>query len=431
MKNKLSKLLSVIIFLIISISNIISEDKKDFLKFFIFSDPHYLDSSLGTETELLKKEELTGIKMIKEGQKIFEKTVEIILNEDADIILLPGDLSKDGEKISHEIVSKYLTEIEKRGKRVFVIPGNHDINNSESFKYSDKNGKTRVPNTSPEDFIAIYKDFGYNEALYKDPESLSYIAALNGNTWLFALAPLKSNKINGEFTSQSINWLKSKLTEAKNKNIRTFAMIHHAVLELHPYLSKIRKDSIIDQREKIVSLLMDYDIKIIFTGHIHANDIEVYKKDKNFIFNIATGSAIVWPCSYRLVNYNEIINELLIKTKNINFEFLETNFQDYADEFIHRQFPIEAREYLSKLKLNDQAADKILPLLVKTYIAFFHGDESKNSDEEVINLINPLLNDKDEMIAFLAKVLSGIWNDNTPDRDVNINLKNGNIEDLQ
>ncbi len=433
MKNNLCKFLYVIFFIIITVSNIISKGKIDSLNFFIFSDPHYIDPSLGTETELLQKEELTGIKMHKESQKIFEKTVEIILQENVDIILIPGDLTKDGEKKSNEKVSKYLTEIEKKGKRVFVIPGNHDINNSESFSYSDKKGKTRIPNTSPEDFKAIYKDFGYEEALYKDPESLSYIAALNKNTWLLALAPLKSIRIKGEFTSLTLNWLKTKLIEAKKKNITVFAMIHHGVLEHHPYISKLRKDRLINEWGKTASLLIDYDIKIIFTGHTHANDIEIYKKDNNFIVDILTGSTIIWPCSYRLVNYNKKSNELIIKTKNLNYKFLETNFQDYAYDFINKHFPIEAKQYLIKMKLNDQSIDIILPLLIKTYIAFFHGDESKNKNEYIINSINNILNDyeNDNINIILAKALLGIWNDNTPDRDVKINLNNGNIEDLR
>lgn len=431
MKNKLCKFLIVIFYITISLSCLISGHNKEDLKIFIISDLHYFDPSLGSESELLQREESISIKMFKESQKILEETIEIILKEDADIILIPGDLTKDGEKKSNEIVSQYLSEIEKKGKRVFVIPGNHDINNSGSFSYSDIEGKMKTSNTSLEDFKAIYKDFGYEEALYKDSNSLSYIAALNEKTWLLSLAPIKSKKIMGEFTLPTLNWLKSKLIEAKNKNITIFAMIHQSILEHYPDISKIRYGRLIKDREKLVALLMDHNIKVIFTGHIHANDIEVYKNDKNFFIDISTGSIIIKPCSYRLVNYKEKNNVLFIETKNINFKYLDTDFQGYANEFINKQFPMEAKEYLIKMGLNDLSIDKILPLLVKTYIAFFHGNESINKDEDIMNSIYNLSMDDDKMHVFLAKTLSGIWNDKTPDRDVKINLIDGNIESLK
>ncbi len=437
MKNKLCKFILFTFILSLSVSNLLSKNNTDTLKLFLFSDPHYFDPSLGTETELFQKEQITEMKMHKQSKEIINKTVEIILKENVDIILIPGDLTKDGEKKSHEMVSKYLSKIEKSGKRVFVIPGNHDINNDESFTYSDNKNRLKTPTTSPKKFKELYKDFGYEEALYKDSNSLSYIAELNKNTWLLAMAPLSSKSrlkpksVRGEFTSSTLNWVKSKLIEAQKKNITVFGMIHHSILEHFPYMDIVRKGRLLNDWKKITPVLLDHGLNIVFTGHIHANDIVKYKKNNNFIIDILTGSTIIWPCSYRLINYNKNSKELLINTKNINFQFLETDLQNYAYEFINKQFPIFAKKSLIQMGFNDQTIKKILPLLVKTYIAFYHGDESKNQNKEIIKSINFLLNDKDEMKTFFAKVLLGIWNDDTPDRNVKINLNNGTIESLK
>ena len=44
-------------------------------------------------------------------------------------VLIPGDLTKDGELASHEALAKKLEAFEEEtGIQVLVIPGNHDIN---------------------------------------------------------------------------------------------------------------------------------------------------------------------------------------------------------------------------------------------------------------------------------------------------------------
>ena len=423
----------IILILTISAINIISEDKvdKDILRMLIFADPHYFDPSLGTESKIFQEDESKSIKLHKESQKIIEGLIEIINNNDSNIIIVPGDLSKDGEKKSNEIMSKYLAEIEKTGKRVFIIPGNHDINSNDSFSYSDVEGKLKTQNTSPEAFRRIFKNFGYEEALYLDSKSLSYIAALDEKTWLLAMSPLDSkNQIAGKFSFSTLSWMKSKLKEAVKKNINVLAMNHHSILEHYLYMDKIRKGRLIDDWKKVVSVVMKYDVKVVFTGHIHANDIVKYEKDKKYIFDIATSSPIIWPPSYRLINYDEKKQELLIKTKDIDYEFSKTSLQKYSYNFMKERFRYEAEKALIKIGVRGQSIDKILPLVVETYIAYYYGDESNNQENNFIKSISFLLNDEDEMVVFLANVLLGIWNDDTPDRDVKIDLNSGKLTNL-
>lgn len=67
-----------------------------------------------------------------------------------------------------------------------MIPGNHDINNPQAASY--RAGEA-VPaeTTTPEQFADIYKDFGYGEALSRDPVSLSYTYQLPDGTWSLML----------------------------------------------------------------------------------------------------------------------------------------------------------------------------------------------------------------------------------------------------
>lgn len=45
------------------------------------------------------------------------------------MLLAAGDLTFNGEKLSHETVAGLFEEIEAAGVPVLTLPGNHDVNN--------------------------------------------------------------------------------------------------------------------------------------------------------------------------------------------------------------------------------------------------------------------------------------------------------------
>lgn len=136
-------------------------------------DLHYFDPSLlvsdGTAFQSYLAQDR---KLIAESDAITAALVDKIYDEAPDIFLISGDLTKDGERISHETMAKYLDSIEMNGiTKVYVIPGNHDINNVEPYSY-DGDETTLVDSISPEDFKSIYADFGYSEAAIIDTASV-------------------------------------------------------------------------------------------------------------------------------------------------------------------------------------------------------------------------------------------------------------------
>ncbi len=104
-----------------------------------------------------------------------EAAITAIAAKDVDIVLVAGDLTKDGEKQCYEKVAAYFTELEDEGKRVFVVPGNHDISNPHSYSFTNGSSPVLVSTVIPEEFAPIYEDFGNGEALYRDPISLSLL----------------------------------------------------------------------------------------------------------------------------------------------------------------------------------------------------------------------------------------------------------------
>jgi 3',5'-cyclic AMP phosphodiesterase CpdA len=95
--------------------------------------------------------------------------------EKPDGILFNGDLTYNGERESHLALARYLDELERSGTRVYVIPGNHDINNPLARSFFRDHARV-TESVSPREFEKIYRNFGYDEAVSRDRKTLSYVA---------------------------------------------------------------------------------------------------------------------------------------------------------------------------------------------------------------------------------------------------------------
>ena len=171
------------------------------VKFAVISDLHYYDISLGIEGSAFEDYMMADRKMLIESVDIIAAAIDDIIESDVSFVLLPGDLTKDGELINHKGVAESLARLKEAGIQAYVIPGNHDVNCHEAFSY-DGDFTTPVINVSPEKFVEIYADYGYTSAIYRDGGSLNYIAEprigikveefIDNHFILAVLAPLAS-----------------------------------------------------------------------------------------------------------------------------------------------------------------------------------------------------------------------------------------------
>ena len=114
-------------------------------------------------------------KIFELSDPIFRKVVSDLMAEKPDILLITGDLAIEGELVSHETVKGFLQQLENEGIKVFVIPGNNDISNSDAKNYKTDPLSQYSGYYQRKTLQSIIWDFGYNEALYRDANSLSYI----------------------------------------------------------------------------------------------------------------------------------------------------------------------------------------------------------------------------------------------------------------
>ncbi|MBN1132176.1 MAG: metallophosphoesterase [Bacteroidales bacterium] len=194
-KLKFFYLLSMIFFLVTSCEKDQLPDPPDqpvnnFKTIAVVPDIHYMHPDLlpGDVTASPSLMEYLGLdrKLLEISDPIFRKVYSELIEEKPDILLIPGDLTKDGELMSHEVMANLLQDLENAGIKVYVIPGNNDIDNPDALSYVTE-PPVPVENIDADDFAEIYGNFGYNEALYRDENSLSYICQPYSNLWILGI----------------------------------------------------------------------------------------------------------------------------------------------------------------------------------------------------------------------------------------------------
>jgi predicted phosphodiesterase len=402
------------------------------LKIGVFSDPHYYDPSLGTSGPEFEMYMAYDRKMIPESHAIMQATVNEMLNENVDIVLVPGDMTKDGELHNHQKVVEFLAQLESAGKKVYVVPGNHDIDNPHAFAYPGT--AVPIPTVSSVEFKSLYDDFGFGEALCSDPNSLTYIASPQDGVWILAMDACNYegkfsdvSTTGGKFSAATMNWIVSKLQQAQAEGITVIGMMHHGVVEHFPGMEQIFAEYLVLDWQNVADTFVANGLKVVFTGHHHATDISSQGFGRTKIFDIQTGSLVTWQCPYRVIRYDLLPNVMNIDNKVITSISGIPDFQPYAYYFLASGMPLLVVHQLMQLGLDEPTATALEPLVTATMLAYYHGDEPTMRNEDIIAGIYQLLQHPDPAAQNLGQLLLGIWTDRTEDSDVIINLRNGQI----
>lgn len=398
--------------------------KPQQLKIAVISDIHYLAPSL------LKNGAANGTafqtylnfdpKLLEFSDPILRKVISQLKRERPDIVLIPGDLTKDGEKVSHEAVVRILNQL---GTKVFVIPGNHDINNPEAVAYNgDISNPT--PIIQARDFPKIYADFGYRNAISRDANSLSYISQPYRGLWILAIDDCEyynnttTALVPGKIKPETMAWILGKLREARQKNITVLSMMHHGIMEHFTNQETIDAGYVTNDWQNQADKLMNAGLKVMFTGHYHANDIAMRGSDEtNVLYDIETGSLVTPPSPYRLITLTN--NELEITTRKITSINCAMpgglSFTDYSNAFITAHMDGYFEYVFTNLYgMDPTTAAGLAPFFRDGWMAHYAGDEMM--PEGIMDVIGGLPYPLDG-------ALYSIWSDLPPaDNNLHINL---------
>jgi 3',5'-cyclic AMP phosphodiesterase CpdA len=370
------------------------------MKFYIATDIHYLAKSLTDNGEGFQKFLASGDgKQLPYIDEIVNAFTLDIQNTKPDVLIISGDLTNNGEKVSHEELSKKLKLIEKSGTSVYVIPGNHDVSNPFARTFKGKE-MYRTDYISPEDFSDIYADFGYEEAVSKDKDTLSYLAAPSEDVWILMLdtnqykdnVELDYPQTGGELSQNTLNWIKECSALAGDKGASLVTVMHHNILN---HSDVIRKGYTLNNNIETIKVLRENKLNLVLSGHVHIQDICSEEEGGEKIYDIVTGSMAVSPHHYGILKYTAKDNsidystasvdvEAWAKANNIKDENLN-NFKKYSENYFGQFAYNMAYENLSGDTNYSEDQVKLMSETMRTLnVRYFAGIENLNS-KDVIN----------------------------------------------
>jgi 3',5'-cyclic AMP phosphodiesterase CpdA len=399
-------------------------------RFAVFSDPHVYDTAtLGTSADL-DAYLLQDRKMIRESSEILDSLIGDLKSTVLDFVLVTGDLTKDGEFVDHQLMASKLAQLKATGKKVFVVPGNHDIYNPHAMSYK-ASPATAARQTSPEDFRVLYKDYGYGDAIYTDSSSLSYIAEPVVGVWLFAIdscqyasnstAPITAGKIN----SATQTWLVAKLQEAKQKGKQVIGMMHHGIVEHYTGQATAFPEYVVNDYATVGKLFADNSLNVMFTGHYHANDVASSNFAGPLLYDVETGSTVTAPSPYRVIDFNIAGKQLAISSRTVRKTAShQSDFVSFARSFLIDGMTALTKSQLTSApyNLNATTAAALAPLVANGFAAHYSGDE-KLTDAATITTLQSMMASSDTGTKTLGQSIYSLWTDTGPaDNTVTLSL---------
>ena len=345
------------------------------LRIYVATDTHLFSKDLMKNDELMAQVfEYGDGRFVHYSNEIMTTLADTIKTNTPDILILSGDLTHDGEKASHNALAKILKEIEKNGTRVYVIPGNHDLENPFAKDYAVDGWKTAETVTSAE-FEEIYKNYGFKEAISRDPNGLSYMVAPSEDVYLLMLDTNKYGMLNmptgsGYIKPETLNWIKEATQLARDNGAQIVTVMHHNLIK---HSEKLFQGYVITNSEEVVPVFDNLDLSIVLSGHMHAQSIKSTEQANNTIYDIVTSSMSIYPMNYGVLDYS--------KGKGFSYHLESLDIQSWAQANSSDPNLLNFNEYAKEMNFLQNYNRAVSSLIEEEY----ELDESLVLSDEVVN----------------------------------------------
>ena len=416
------------------------------IKIAIISDLHVMvPELLVSEGNAFEEYLARDRKMLRESVEILDTLMGCILELKPDLVLVTGDLTKDGERVSHEQVAAQLKRLTDAGIQVLVVPGNHDINNPDA-KVFDGDNATSTDTITRREFAAIYRHAGYGSNSRRDPDSLSYCCDVTDSLSILAIDACMDRfntfvsrgdardhcKTSGHLEPSTQQWLVEQAKQATDAGRRVIAMMHHHLVPHFHMEETLAAPYMVDDAGQFCQRLIEAGVHVIFTGHLHISDVSQVNLQPGTMVEIATAAAVGYPCQWRVATCFPATGKMQLHTRTLFSLPSQPDFGEIARGVFTSSIPTithgvltrywpEIQQAISnykdkhpfmmrfvKLPGSPQGiADILLKHLQKpvtqAYIAFAEGNEGTMGDNK--ELVDELIDGVDHIVD---ETVSGI-----------------------
>ena len=251
----------------------LTQDKKT--SFWVISDTHLIADSLHDDGQAFSQMQKTSQgKDLYYQETALSAFVRMAEEKKPAAIIVTGDVTFNGERVSAERFAEIFKPLTKT--KLLVLPGNHDIYDGWAREFHGKK-QYYAGQISPRMWRNIFRT-SYETAVSVDSSSLAYSVQLNPDYLLIladsndygkeesATAPATA----GFLGKEQRKWIKEQLQYASQHNLRVIFCMHH---NLYAHNPAVNNGYVVDDYRELRKLLAQYNVKLVFSGHIHAQNI--------------------------------------------------------------------------------------------------------------------------------------------------------------
>ena len=333
------------------------EGNKQTARVLVAADIHYIAPELITNRPLfLSYVEKGDGKLSEHSEEIADAFVEEVVKSRPDALILAGDLTYNGEKLSLVRMAEKLRRVKEAGIPVFTIPGNHDICYPLAISYAGESIRSAVKITDRE-FRDLTKEYGVKEADASDRYSTSYLVKLTPEIW-FLLLDANSEKEPGALPAPTLRWAEKMLREAQKKGAEVIAVSHQNVVTQNTIF---KNGFIIKNHRETADLFRKYGVKTVLSAHAHMT----HHEEEEGLTDYCTGALSVWPLAYA---------ELTVSPEGTFYESRALPIRrEEAEERFDRSFRGFLKDMMKGIEASGGEQEAMLEFAVRTNRAYFSG----------------------------------------------------------
>ncbi len=298
------------------------------------ADIHHYSETLGNTGRAYELREGSDQKCLKETGAVLDTVFEKLASDSTDCVCIAGDITNDGEKVSHDEVLEKFKTLRKK-KKLYLITSTHDWcsdHNPRRFEGNDVYNDVETLNA--QDLTRYYSAFGEEDCIS------SYTTPIGLVSRCFQVCPgLRLLAVHDDcdaaggksgYSEAHLGWMVQMLEQARRDGCKVIAMEHH--LLLHPFCKLVNSGQSIGSNFEVASVLADNGLKLMFVGHSHMQRTTEFVSEKgNKITQINLGSLTGYPAPVTYLDFDgenvkvsvEFIKEFTYNGKKCDFSYFE------------------------------------------------------------------------------------------------------------
>ena len=336
------------------------------VRIMLASDLHYLAPELYQDSQIFTQLiSAADGKAAMYSKELLAALLDEARHQQPDVLVLSGDLTFNGERLSHQELADAMRSLATEGIPVVVIPGNHDINSPSPVRYLPYSYEP-TDNVDSQAFGEIWSGLTAEEMT--GPGFCGLFRVTN-DVWLamgdYSLYENGAVSSFGLATAGHLQWVNEAANAAAKAGATMISVSHQALV---PHTSFASDAYRVWYGEQAVGALVGAGCRLNLSGHMHMQHITTLGR----MTDIATGAWSMTPHHYAIITVTPD-GAISYGAETVCQKHLPEGVLEASRAFFRSVSAAKMGRSLQELSLSAEDAESMVNYSVDLHEAYFAG----------------------------------------------------------